>query len=64
VQGNLDPIALFAPEEVLKQRVREVLDAAAGRSGHIFNLGHGIVPGTPVENVIRVVEWVKGFRAP
>src|ERR1700722_15057444 len=63
VQGNLDPITLFAPEEVLKQRVREVLDAAAGRSGHIFNLGHGIVPGTPVENVIRVVEWVKGFSA-
>jgi uroporphyrinogen decarboxylase len=59
VQGNLDPIALFAPEEVLKERVREVLDAAAGRPGHIFNLGHGIVPATPVENVIRVVEWVK-----
>ena len=63
VQGNLDPIALFAPDEVLRQRVREVLDAAAGRPGHIFNLGHGIVPGTPVENVIRVVEWVKGFSA-
>jgi uroporphyrinogen decarboxylase len=59
VQGNLDPIALFAPEEVLKAHVREVLDAAGGRPGHIFNLGHGIVPGTPVENVIRVVEWVK-----
>jgi uroporphyrinogen decarboxylase len=59
VQGNLDPIALFAPEEVLKERVREVLAAAAGRPGHIFNLGHGIVPATPVENVIRVVKWVK-----
>jgi uroporphyrinogen decarboxylase len=59
VQGNLDPIALFAPEEVLRERVREVLAAAAGRPGHIFNLGHGIVPGTPVDNVIRVVEWVK-----
>ncbi len=59
VQGNLDPITLFAPEEVLEGRVREVLDAAARRPGHIFNLGHGIVPGTPVENVIRVVEWVK-----
>jgi uroporphyrinogen decarboxylase len=63
VQGNLDPISLFAPEGVLKERVREVMDAAAGRPGHIFNLGHGIVPGTPVENVIRVVEWVKEFSA-
>ena len=63
VQGNLDPITLFAPEDVLKERVREVLDAAAGRPGHIFNLGHGIVPRTPVENVIRVVEWVKELSA-
>jgi len=63
VQGNLDPITLFAPEEVLKTRVREVLDAAAGRPGHIFNLGHGIVPGTPVESVIKVVEWVKEMSA-
>jgi len=59
VQGNLDPIALFAPEEVLKKRVEEVLRQAGGRPGHIFNLGHGIVPGTPVENVIHVVKWVK-----
>ena len=59
VQGNLDPIALFAPEEVLRARVAEVLRQADGKNGHIFNLGHGIVPGTPVENVIRVVEWVK-----
>ena len=59
VQGNLDPITLFAPEEVLRARVAEVLRQAGGRPGHIFNLGHGIVPGTPVENVIKVVEWVK-----
>lgn len=59
VQGNLDPIALFAPEDLLKQRVKEVLDAAGNHSGHIFNLGHGIVPGTPVENVINVARWVK-----
>ncbi len=59
VQGNLDPIALFAPEDVLHSRVAEILKQAAGRPGHIFNLGHGIVPGTPVENVIRVVEWIK-----
>ena len=59
VQGNLDPIALFAPEDVLRARVAEVLRQAGGRPGHIFNLGHGIVPGTPVENVVKVVEWVK-----
>ncbi|WP_353069717.1 uroporphyrinogen decarboxylase [Tunturibacter empetritectus] len=63
VQGNLDPVALFANEEVLKDQVREILTAANGRPGHIFNLGHGIVPGTPVENVIRVVEWVKELSA-
>jgi uroporphyrinogen decarboxylase len=61
VQGNLDPITLFAPLDVLQSRVREVLALAAGRPGHIFNLGHGIVPGTPVDNVIQVVEWVKQF---
>jgi uroporphyrinogen decarboxylase len=61
VQGNLDPITLFAPQDVLKPRVIEVLDAAAGRPGHIFNLGHGIVPGTPVDNVIQVVQWVKEY---
>jgi len=61
VQGNLDPITLFAPSAILKARVEEVLRAAAGRQGHIFNLGHGIVPGTPVSNVIDVVRWVKEF---
>ncbi|MGA3371275.1 MAG: uroporphyrinogen decarboxylase [Terracidiphilus sp.] len=62
VQGNLDPITLFAPLEVLERRVREILRAANGRPGHIFNLGHGIVPGTPVENVQAVVRMVKEFR--
>jgi uroporphyrinogen decarboxylase len=62
VQGNLDPITLFAPEDVLRTRVHEILKAAGGRAGHIFNLGHGIVPGTPVENVIKTVEWVKEYR--
>ena len=62
VQGNLDPITLFAPVEILEQRVREILRAANGRPGHIFNLGHGIVPGTPVENVEAVVKMVHEFR--
>ncbi len=62
VQGNLDPITLFAPVEVLELRVKEILQSANGRPGHIFNLGHGIVPGTPVENVQAVVRMVKEFR--
>ncbi len=62
VQGNLDPITLFAPIEVLELRVKEILRAAAGRPGHIFNLGHGIVPETPVENVQAVVRMVREFR--
>jgi uroporphyrinogen decarboxylase len=62
VQGNLDPITLFAPAEILELRVKEVLRAAAGRAGHIFNLGHGIVPGTPVQNVQAVVRMVHEFR--
>jgi len=60
VQGNLDPAVLFAPPEVLERRVKEVLRRAGGRAGHIFNLGHGIQPGTPVENVKRVVDLVHG----
>ena len=62
VQGNLDPITLFAPIEILELRVKEILRAAAGRPGHIFNLGHGIVPETPVENVQAVVRMVREFR--
>jgi uroporphyrinogen decarboxylase len=62
VQGNLDPITLFAPIEVLELRVKEILRSAAGRPGHIFNLGHGIVPETPVENVQAVVRMVREFR--
>ncbi len=59
VQGNLDPITLFAPQNVLHARVKAILHAAADRPGHIFNLGHGIVPGTPVDNVIAVAQWVR-----
>jgi uroporphyrinogen decarboxylase len=62
VQGNLDPITLFAPPDVIERRVKEILRAANGRPGHIFNLGHGIVPGTPVENVQAVVRMVREFR--
>ena len=61
VQGNLDPITLFAPEAVIEARVREILALANHRSGHIFNLGHGIVPGTPVENVVLVMDLVRKY---
>lgn len=61
VQGNLDPAALFAPRNELERRVRRILDQAANRPGHIFNLGHGILPETPVENVKAVVEMVHEF---
>jgi uroporphyrinogen decarboxylase len=58
VQGNLDPTALLAPWRELKVRVDQVLDDAAGRPGHIFNVGHGVLQNTPVESVRRLVEYV------
>ncbi len=58
VQGNLDPLALFAPRDVLLAKADAVLERAALRPGHIFNLGHGILPTTPVENVTALVAHV------
>jgi len=58
IQGNLDPAALLAPWETLKNHVNIVLNEAAGRKGHIFNLGHGIHKTTPVESVRRMVDYV------
>jgi uroporphyrinogen decarboxylase len=63
VQGNLDPTALLGPRERLLARVDEVLRRAGGRRGHVFNLGHGILPGTPVENVKAVVDHVHARTA-
>ena len=62
IQGNLDPVALFAPLPELRQKVTELLKRTGARPGHIFNLGHGILPETPVENVKAVVEMVREFR--
>ncbi len=62
VQGNLDPTALFAPLPELKTKVTELLRRTGTRPGHIFNLGHGILPETPVENVKAVVDIVRNFR--
>ena len=62
VQGNLDPAVLFAPLPELKMRVHEILKRTGSRPGHIFNLGHGILPETPVGNVRAVVELVREFK--
>jgi uroporphyrinogen decarboxylase len=58
VQGNMDPCALLATREVAVAHAQRVLDSAGGRPGHIFNLGHGILPETPVDHVRVVVEHV------
>jgi uroporphyrinogen decarboxylase len=58
VQGNLDPVALFADPSEIRRRARAILDQADGRPGHIFNLGHGILPETPVDHVIALVDAV------
>jgi uroporphyrinogen decarboxylase len=58
VQGNLDPVALFAPRPEIERRVRAILQDVGGRPGHIFNLGHGILPDTPVDHVRFLVDTV------
>jgi uroporphyrinogen decarboxylase len=58
VQGNLDPIVLFAPLPEIERQVKRILAEAAGRPGHIFNLGHGILPQTPVDHAIALVDMV------
>jgi uroporphyrinogen decarboxylase len=63
VQGNMDPCALLATLEVATRHAQRALDAAAGRPGHIFNLGHGITPETPVDNVKAVVDHVRQASA-
>jgi uroporphyrinogen decarboxylase len=63
VQGNLDPVLLFADWKEIQPRAEDILRRAAGRPGHIFNLGHGILPETPVENVKRLCEFVQQHSA-
>lgn len=59
IQGNLDPGALLGSADVLERKAADVLRLAAGRPGHIFNLGHGLLPSTPLENAIRLVGFVQ-----
>jgi len=63
VQGNLDPVALFAPSDVLQAKAADILQRAGDRPGHLFNLGHGFLPGTPLENAIRLAEFVRDESA-
>ncbi len=58
IQGNLDPAVLLSNPKEIRRCAKEILDQAAGRPGHIFNLGHGVLPQTPVENVLALVEAV------
>lgn len=61
VQGNMDPVALFAPEDEIRRRVRRIC-AAAGPRGHVFNLGHGVLPGTPISGVEAMLDEVRKVR--
>jgi len=63
IMGNLDPVVLFANQDHVRDQVKRILDLAALRNGHIFNLGHGILPETPVGNVVALVEAVHEFSA-
>ena len=58
VQGNIDPVVLFSEVPNIRLQVQKILNQAGGRPGHIFNLGHGILPQTPVENAIALVDAV------
>jgi uroporphyrinogen decarboxylase len=62
VQGNLDPVTLLAPRDVLVRKAGEILDRAGGRPGHIFNLGHGVLPGTPEDSVRALIDFVHQYE--
>lgn len=63
VMGNLDPVSLFASLEHVRAQAKNILDQAGGRAGHVFNLGHGILPETPVDTVVALVESVHEMSA-
>ncbi|HXE57524.1 MAG TPA: uroporphyrinogen decarboxylase [Gemmatimonadales bacterium] len=63
IQGNLDPAVLLAPPAVIEEQALDVLRRAGGRPGHIFNLGHGLLPQTPLDHVVRLVELVRAESA-
>jgi uroporphyrinogen decarboxylase len=61
VQGNLDPTLVFAPTEVMTRRAAEIIDAGRGARGHIFNLGHGVIPSTDPDQLARLTEFVQSY---
>ncbi|MFN8188954.1 MAG: uroporphyrinogen decarboxylase [Nocardioidaceae bacterium] len=61
VQGNLDPTLVFAPTEVMTARAAEVIEAGRSARGHIFNLGHGVIPSTDPDQLARLTEFVQGY---
>ena len=63
IQGNLDPAVLLTDAAEIRRHVKEILDNAGGRPGHIFNLGHGVLPQTPVENVLALIAAVGELSA-
>jgi uroporphyrinogen decarboxylase len=63
IQGNLDPVVLLGPVNLIKKEVKRILDQAEGRPGHIFNLGHGILPNTPVDHVAALVDMVHEYSS-
>jgi uroporphyrinogen decarboxylase len=63
IQGNLEPAVLLGPSELVRDRARDVLRRAGGRPGHIFNLGHGVLPDTPIDNLRLLVDFVHEYEA-
>ena len=63
IQGNLDPAVLYAERDYVRQRAQRILQQAGDRAGHIFNLGHGILPTTPVDNVLALIDAVHEYSA-
>jgi uroporphyrinogen decarboxylase len=61
VQGNLDPVTLFAPIPEIAAQARRILDQAGGRPGHVFNLGHGVLQHTPVDHVRALIDEVHAY---
>jgi uroporphyrinogen decarboxylase len=61
VQGNIDPCVLFATPAEIERQAKVILDEAAGRPGHIFNLGHGILPNTPIDHALALIDFVHEY---